>query len=181
MKNTGIYILLCIILFIVLICESIVVIMVAEEPEFYKNILFYILTVISITVSSIVIYVCRRRKNYVYISFDDKNKDEAYDLINLIQNQYRSSLVFTKENQIEGIKITDAIAENMSRCSHFIVIIDGELSQLQVQEFKCWKHREMRIYPIILSETKIPSQLKDYKTYALDEFKCNIAKLLQLK
>lgn len=181
MKKAGTYILLFFILLLVIVCESIVVMMVAEEPEFYRNILFYILTIVSVTVSSIVIYIYRRRTNYIYVSFDDKNKKEAYELIGLIQAQYRKSLVFTKENQVEGIKITDAIAENMSRCLYFILIIDGEMSPLQIQEFKCWKHREMHIYPILLSATKIPNQLKDYKTYTIDEFKSNIAKLLQLK
>ncbi len=182
MKKKLIIVLMCIVLLVAIICEFFILMIVGEDPEFYKNVLLYIFTIVSITISSVVFYLCRRKKNHIYISYDgSKNEEQANEITMVIKREFKRSIIFTHKDIIDGNKITTSIAENMSHCSCFIMIIDGELSQLQVQEFKCWKHREMRIYPILLSETKIPSQLKDYKTYALDEFKCNITKLLQLK
>lgn len=181
MKKNWTIVFMCFVLLVTIICEFFILMIVGDDPEFYKNVILYLFTFVFITIYSVVFYIYRRKKNHIYISYDSKNETEASEIVMLIKQKFKQSIIFTYKDIIDGDKITTSIAENMSHCSCFIMIIDGELSQLQVQEFKCWKHREMRIYPILLSETKIPSQLKDYKTYALDEFKCNITKLLQLK
>jgi hypothetical protein len=152
---------------------------VGEDPEFYKNVLLYISTIVSITISSVVFYLCRRKRNHIYISYDGrKNEEEANEITKVIKREFKRSIIFTHKDIIDGNKITTSIAENMSHCTYFILIIDQELSKLQIQELKSCKHNEMKIFPVLLSNTKIPNQIKDYPVYTFEDFSINFDKLL---
>ena len=179
MKKNLIIVLMCIVLLVAFICEFFILMIVGEDPEFYKNVLLYISTIMSITISSVVFYLFRRKKNHIYISYDgSKNEKEADEITMVIKRELKRSIVFTHKDIIDGNKITTSIAENMSHCTYFILIIDQELSKLQIQELKSWKHNEMKIFPILLSNTKIPNQIQDYPVYTFEDFRNNLDKLL---
>lgn len=178
MKKNWTIVFMCIVLLVAIICEFFILMIVGEDPEFYKNVILYLFTFVFITIFSVVFYIYRRKKNHIYISYDSKNEKEASEIVMLIKQKFKKSIIFTHKDIIDGDKITKSIAENMSHCAYFILIIDQELSKFQQQELKSWKYNDMKIFPILLSNTKAPNQLQDYHIYTFENFKKNINKLL---
>lgn len=178
MKKNWTIVFMFIVLLVAIICEFFILMIVGEDPEFYKNVILYLFTFVFITIFSVVFYIYRRKKNHIYISYDSKNEKEASEIVMLIKQKFKKSIIFTHKDIIDGDKITTSIAENMSHCAYFILIIDQELSKFQQQELKSWKYNDMKIFPILLSNTKVPNQLQDYHIYTFENFKKNINKLL---